>query len=331
MRVPNLVHRQGQTLHCNPPAPVDLAALPPRRRALADNARYFREGGQAGFETKRGCPMACVYCADPVSKGRTTRLLPPEMVVAELSALLAQGIDHFHTCDCEFNLPRHHAIAVCQAIIEAKLGDRIRWFAYCTPTPFDSEMAALFRRAGCAGIDFGADSGNGAMLKRLGRHFTTDDLLNTAALCRKHQIPFMYDLLLGGPGETRDSVRETIEFMRRAEPDCVGLSMGVRLYEGTALARQIQAQGELATQPDLYGAKHDQPPLLKPVFYIAPELGDSIAAFVREQIAGDPRFFLPADSEANRNYNYNENTVLTEAIRNGARGAYWDILRRLRA
>ena len=59
------------------PMDLELAELPARRRAFVDNARYFKEGGQAGFETKRGCDMGCIYCADPVSKGRTVRLRPP--------------------------------------------------------------------------------------------------------------------------------------------------------------------------------------------------------------------------------------------------------------
>ncbi len=327
--LPSLVYREGGAIRQNPGSPADLAKLPPRRRALPDNARYFRAGGQAGFETKRGCAMRCTYCADPVSKGRTVRLLPPPGVVAELSALLGQGIDHFHTCDCEFNLPREHACAVCRAIIDAGLGGKIRWYAYCAPAPFDEEMADLFQRAGCAGIDFGADSGCDELLRRLGRHFTTDDLARTAEICRQQGIPFMYDLLLGGPGETRETVRRTIEFMRRIQPDCVGLSLGVRVYDGTAMAAMIRAEGDPAANPNLHGAKRDNPHFLQPVFYIAPELGEGIAAYVRKLVAGDPRFFLPADTTENSNYNYNENTTLVCAIENGARGAYWDILRRV--
>jgi radical SAM superfamily enzyme YgiQ (UPF0313 family) len=329
-RVPNLLRRENGSIRRNPSVPVDLAGLPPRRRALPDNSLYFRKGGQAGFETKRGCPMRCVYCADPVSKGHTTRLLPPAAVVADLSALLAQGIDHFHTCDCEFNLPAEHARDVCRALIDAGLGDRIRWYAYCAPTPFDEEMAALFKRAGCAGIDFGADSGCDEMLRRLGRHFTADDLAETARVCRRHGIPFMYDLLLGGPGETRETVRQTIGFVRRLDADCVGLSMGLRVYDGTPVARQIRAEGDPASNPNLYGAKQDNPHFLKPVFYISPALGTDLPAYVRELVAGDPRFFLPEDGGENRNYNYNDNSVLVRAIERGARGAYWDILRRLR-
>jgi radical SAM superfamily enzyme YgiQ (UPF0313 family) len=328
--VSSLVYRNGDSIRQNPQRPLNLSALPPRRRTFVDNPRYFRQGGQAGFETKRGCPMACVYCADPVSKGRSLRLLPPARVLAELTALVGQGIDHFHTCDSEFNLPPDHARAVCQAIIEAGLGERIRWYAYCSPAPFDEDMAALFQRAGGAGINFGVDSGADQVLRSLGRHFTTDDLARTAQLCRRRRLPFMYDLLIGGPGETRASVRQTIDFMRALEPDCVGLSLGLRVYDRTPVAAQLRAAGGLAQHPNLYGAKLDNPGLLKPVFYIAPELGDGLTAYVQELVAGDPRFFLPTDSSQNRNYNYNDNTVLTRAIEGGARGAYWDILRRLR-
>lgn len=329
-RVPNLLRRDHGSIHRHPSVSVDLGDLPPRRRVLPDNARYFRQGGQAGFETKRGCPMGCVYCADPVSKGHTSRLLPPAAVVVELGALLAQGIDHFHTCDCEFNLPAGHAREVCRALIDAGLGDRIRWYAYCAPTPFDDELATLCKRAGCAGINFGADSGCDAMLRRLGRHFTAEDLARTAALCRRHGLPFMYDLLLGGPGETRETVRQTLDWMRRVEADCVGLSLGLRVYGGTPVARQIRAEGDPASNPNLHGARKDNPHFLKPVYYIAPGLGPDFPAYVRELVAGDPRFFLPEAGGENRNYNYNDNSVLVQAIERGARGAYWDILRRLR-
>jgi len=327
--VPNLLYRKDGKIVRNAPMNVDLADLPPRRRAFVDNARYFREGGQAGFETKRGCDMACIYCADPISQGRTIRLRPPKMVVDELKALLGQGIDHFHTCDCEFNIPLSHAKDVCRAIIDAGIADSIRWYAYCSVIPFDDEAAELFRRAGCVGIDFGADSGNAAMLKRLGRHFVPDDLARTADLCHQHGIAFMYDLLVGGPGETRETVRETIELMRRIDADCVGVAMGVRVYEGTRMADWVRSQGDMASNPDLYRAKRDNPHFLKPVFYISPDMGEGVVAYLHELVGDDPRFFLPSNEEVRTNYNYNDNSVLVRAIRHGKRGAYWDILRGL--
>ena len=327
--VPNLLHWESGAFRRNPTKYAPLDDLP-RTRSFVNNALYFREGGQAGFETKRGCDMKCVYCADPVSKGRHVRLRSPRLVVDELKALLAQGVDHFHTCDCEFNVPGDHARAICREIIESGIADKIRWYAYCSVTPFDDEMAELFKHAGCAGVDFGADSANDDMLKRLGRAFRSDDLARTADLCHKHGIPFMYDLLIGSPGETRETVRETIEFMRRIDADCVGLSMGVRIYDGTATAECVRSRGDIASNPDIYGAKQDNPGFLRPVFYVSPDLGEDMVSIVSELVAGDPRFFLPSHEEVDTNYNYNDNTVLVRAIANGARGAYWDILRRMR-
>jgi len=326
--IPNLLYWDRGALRRNPTKYADINDLP-RTRAFADNALYFREGGQAGFETKRGCSMDCVYCAEPPSRGRHVRLRSPKLVVEELKALLAQGADHFHTCDCEFNVPGEHAKAVCREIISSGIADKIRWYAYCSITPFDEEMADLFKRSGCGGVDFGADSANDAMLKRLGRAFRADDLARTADLCHKHGIPFMYDLLIGSPGETRETVRETVEFMRRIDADCVGLSMGVRLYDGTSIAEQIRSLGDIASNSDIYGAKNDNADLLRPIFYISPDLGEDMVSIVTECVAGDPRFFLPSHEEVDSNYNYNDNTVLVRAIADGARGAYWDILRRM--
>lgn len=328
--VPNLLYRDGGVIVRNPSASLDLDTLPPRCRAFADNRRYFAEGGQAGIETKRGCKMHCIYCADPVAKGRHIRLRSPALVVEEIRYLLAQGIDHYHTCDCEFNIPGDHARDVCRAIIDAGIGEKIRWYAYCSVTPFDAEMANLFVRSGCAGVDFGADSGHASMLRTLRRHYAPEDLVQTAKICHDAGIPFMYDLLVGGPGETRESIRETIELTRRIDADCVGVAMGVRVYEGTAMAELVRAEGDAVSNPNLYGAKENNPSFIRPVFYISSELGPGIVSYLHDLVGGDQRFFLPSSEETNVNYNYNDNTVLVQAIAGGARGAYWDILRRMR-
>ena len=330
-QVPGLVFWDEGGLQRNRPLDIILDRLPARTRSFVDNRRYFAQGGQAGFETKRGCPMTCVYCADPVSKGRRSRLLPPRRVVDELQALRAQGIDYVHTCDCEFNIPLTHAQDVCRAIIDAGLGEQIRWYAYCSVAPFDADTAALMRRAGCAGIDFGADSGSAEMLRRLGRHFTPALLEETARITREAGIPFMYDLLLGSPGETGETIRESLDLVRRVNPDCIGISLGVRVYDGTALAEQVRGMGPRESNPALHGARIDNDNFLRPLFYLAPALGPDPAALVKELVGDDQRFFLPGGSDETRDYNYNDNEVLVQAISNGARGAYWDILRKMRA
>jgi radical SAM superfamily enzyme YgiQ (UPF0313 family) len=291
------------------------------RRDLVDNRRYFREGGQAGFETKRGCSKRCIYCADPVSKGRTIRTRRPASVVEEILSLLKQGIDVFHTCDSEFNIPLEHARAVCRGMIRAGLGEKIRWYAYCSPAPFTPDLARLMRRAGCVGINFGADTADAGMLKRLGRDFGPQDISEAIRACAEEGITTMIDLLVGGPGESGESIVRSIEYIKGAGPDRIGINIGVRVYPGTPLHEMVVA--------DPHGLVGNGE-MLDPCFYLEPAIAGEVYDLVRRLTESDERFFFLDPSEADRNYNYNENTMLVEAIRNGARGAYWDILGKVR-
>lgn len=326
--LPGLVYSADGAVRCNPPQPADLAKLNLSPRGFLDNLRYWREGGQGGFESKRGCPGSCIYCADPVAKGRQVRLRSPRDVAQEIANLAAQGVVHLHTCDAEFNLPPDHALAVCDELIASRLADRVHWWAYCAPEAFDKELALQMKRAGCIGIDFGADHGCDEQLARLGRDHRVEDLERVACLCHQHDLVFMFDLLLGAPGETRETVRQTIELMQRLEPSRVGLSVGVRVYPGTPLATQV-IRGPLAQQPGLVGELENNENLTRPVFYVSPAVSPDLSAYLAELIAGDQRFFCPDPAAELTDYNYRENRVLVEAIAAGHRGAYWDILRRL--
>ncbi len=325
--VPGLVYRDEAGLQRNEPVPVNLARIDLSDRTTVDNLRYLKEGAMVGFETKRGCAASCSYCADPLSKGRVCRQRPPTQVAREIASLAERGIDYFHTCDSEFNIPRNHAAEVAREFIRFGLAEKIRWYAYMAPSFFDDELAALLRRSGCVGINFGADHCNPALLQTLGRTHTADSITQAARLCRKHDIAAMFDLLLGAPGETPETVREAIEFMKQINPACVGASMGLRIYPGTAMADSLapllQAGG-----PPIYGPSRDNPALLEPVYFLSPDLGDHPQQMLFDLVAGDERFFVASPERGEGDYNYNDNSVLSEAIRLGARGAFWDILRR---
>ncbi|MGQ9456471.1 MAG: B12-binding domain-containing radical SAM protein [Armatimonadota bacterium] len=329
-RVPNLIFYRDGVTHKTNRQLFEAECTRTRSRSFVDNVRYFKEGGQAGFETKRGCDRACVYCADPVAKGRYIRFRPPKLVISEIKSLVAQGIDCFHMCDSEFNIPGEHAKEVCRELIAAGLGDKIRWYAYCSAVPFDREMADLLRRAGCVGVDFGVDSAHPRVLSNLGREHTPEDIEQVALLCKEHGITFMFDLLMGAPGETFETIKYTIEFIRKLEPDCVGIAVGVRVYEGTCMAGLVKALSNARTESGVYGSVEDNLQFLKPVFYVSPDLGSDVMQYIREVIGDDPRFFLPLTESPESNYNYNANEILCKAIRDGARGAYWDILRQLK-
>ena len=335
--VPGLVRREGKKISAVPPVPFDLARAGPASRRYVDNVRYEREGAMVGFETKRGCPAGCTYCADPVAKGKTIRMRKPEDTAAEIESLVERGVTHFHTCDSEFNLPVRHALAVCRALRERGLGDRIRWYAYASPAPFDSELAEAMRKAGCAGINFGTDHCDPRLLRRLGRSFGPEAITEAAHAAHKAGLSVMFDLLLGSPGETRKTASRALDFFGSLPADAVGVSWGVRIYPGTPLAREIRRRPR-EYLPGLVGKaeavsaflRGEDEAALEPLWFLSPELGEDFGSWIAERTASDPRFLASAAPQREAVHNYNDNEELVRAIREGERGAFWHILVRTR-
>ncbi len=327
--VPGLAHRGPDgTIVVNHAGYGSKLDLPVDRRTV-DNSRYLREGAMGNIETKRGCPGRCIYCADPVAKGSAARCRPARQVADEIEVLLGQGVDVLHFCDSEFNIPPDHAMAVCEEIINRRLGDRLRWYCYASVHPFPDALAPAMRRAGCVGINFGVDSGCDRMLAALGRGYRATAVHRTTDACRLAGIIVMLDLLIGAPGEDEASVRETIDFVKAVGPERAGAATGVRVYPGTPLAETVRQQGPMADNPNLRGCVEGNDDFFRPVFYVDRRLGDDPTRLVADLIAGDDRFFPPAGVSDDAGYNYNDHAVLTQAIAAGRRGAFWDILGQL--
>ncbi len=323
IRLPNIVYWRNTDVMRNPRVDVDLRYLPTPHRRIFDNRRYEQLGAMVGIETKRGCSQKCIFCADPLAKGRTTRLRPPEIVVQEAQGLVDQGVSWLHVCDSEFNLPVEHARDVCRAMIQEGIGDRIRWYCYCSPVAFDQELASLMKSAGCAGINFGVDSLCDEQLYRLGRTHRARDVYLLIDLLRRQGLNYMFDLLIGGPGETAETATMTINRAKQLDVPLVGIATGVRVYPNTPLARAI-ADGSIkgGLHPDKGQAAHE------PLFYLSPLLGNQAPALIDELTAGDSRFLALSRPAEKGSYNYADDDVLCQLIESGARGAYWDIIRR---
>lgn len=335
--VPGLIWQKDGKIYSNSPSWPDPISLITARDFI-DNRSYFENGGQCGLETKRGCNRNCIYCADPLAKGTKLRLRDPSEIAREVQSLLSQGIDVLHFCDSEFNIPRNHAYAICEEFIRRSLGNRIRWYTYMSPVPFDEELAGKMAQAGCAGIDFTGDSACPSMLKTYQQQHNKEDLASMVRICRSHNIAVMIDLLLGGPGETPQTVQETIDFIKQINPDCAGAALGIRIYPNTTMGNIVAQELREGTDFNIHRKYTGPIDLFQPTFYISKALGEHPAEMVKDLIGGDERFFEPVvETDRNTtengdttNYNYNENLPLVQAIRKGARGAYWDILRQSR-
>ncbi|HEY6988708.1 MAG TPA: radical SAM protein [Bryobacteraceae bacterium] len=320
--IPGLVYRTDQGIRRNAVSFADLSSVGSRSRTGVDNHAYFLKGGLAAVETKRGCTRPCIYCVEPLVKGKKIRLRNPKDAVDEIENLVRQGAYAIHINDSEFNLDVPHAIAFCKEMIARRMNRCVEWYAYGMPSPFPESLAAHMKEAGCVGMNFGTDSASEKMLRVLMRTFRPKHIEAAVNLCKKYGLRHIVEILFGAPGEDADTVRETITFLKTLNPELVSVTAGLRVFPGTALESMVRKQGMMKDNPNLYGAVGDNDNLLKPVFFLSSEIGPKPLEYIG-QLVGDDRRFFGVNSDQ---FNYNANQLLVDAIANGARGAYWMIL-----
>ncbi len=213
-------------------------------------------------QTRRGCPLDCIYCSTSAIEGRPIRRRSPESVVEWLTALRQSGFRHFHFVDNTFNLPPSYAKDLCRKLIDAQLG--LDWWAIIYPKRVDAELAELMAKAGCTQVSLGFESGSEAMLPRLNKRFTCTEVREISDTLGGVGIERYGFLLLGGPGETRETVEESLEFADSLHLDTLKITVGLRIYPQTPLVSTALEDGLIRPDDDL----------LTPRFYITPSLLD---------------------------------------------------------
>jgi radical SAM superfamily enzyme YgiQ (UPF0313 family) len=222
--------------------------------------------------------MNCSYCSTAVIEGRTLRKRPPEQVVRELKTLAQAGFRQFYFVDNTFNLPPSYAKEICRLIIREGLD--IQWRCIFYPGTVDEELIRLMAEAGCCEVSLGFESGSARILKALNKRFSPEEVRRTSQMLARHGIRQMGFLLLGGPGETRESVMESLRFADSLSLESGKVSRGIRIYPGTALAKIAAGEGKIARDDAL----------LRPAFYMVREIEEWLAGEVAAWIADRPHW-----------------------------------------
>ncbi len=240
------------------------AAILPRFSRWLDLQAYGAALAAAPLQSKRGCPFPCVYCTYGISEGRQYRLVAPEEVAAAVPLLNAMGCRDIEFVDNVFNSPYDHALAVCQQLAGVRHRSRLTTLEL-NPAFIDDRLLNAMERAGFIGMGVTAESAADAVLAGLRKGYTASEVERAAAAVRRSNLPCFWLFMLGGPGETRETVAQTIRFARRTlrPGDVAFLNVGIRIYPGTELERIARAQGVLSASPQ---------EMLEPVFYFSPEL-----------------------------------------------------------
>jgi radical SAM superfamily enzyme YgiQ (UPF0313 family) len=214
------------------------------------------------IQTRRGCSMDCIYCSTSSIEGRILRRHSVEYVLDGIRQVKTFSINNFFFVDNTFNFPSAYAKALCDHIIRADM--HINWRCILYPWKVDEALIEKMARAGCKEVSLGFESGSDRMLKRMNKQYTLEDIRHISEMLKQHQIRCMGFLLLGGPGETRDSVEESLSFADSLNIEAMKITTGIRIYPHTALHR-------IAVDEKLIPPDDD---LLHPRFYIAKGLGN---------------------------------------------------------
>lgn len=230
----------------NPCDPLveDLDSLPypafdllPMRR-YRGRLRYF-------FSTllTRGCPFRCTYCAAHLTHGRRVRRRGLDHVMGELALLERRwGVTFLAIFDDTFTADRDRVMAFC----ERKLSESLRFEFWCNTRVnlVDAEMLALMRRAGCAVVSYGLESGSDETLRAVGKGTRVEEAAEAVALTRAAGIIPEGSVMVNFPGETEEAMRRSVDLAFELRLPFFEVASAIP-YPGTEYARQLSEKGLL--------------------------------------------------------------------------------------
>jgi len=218
---------------------------------------YWEHSGMLNIQTKRGCCYNCIYCSYPIIDGRKVRTLDTDLIVGTLEKLNREkGINYVFFTDSVFNIQNSYNVELAEKIIRS--GIKVNWGAYFSPHNLTDELLALFKRSGLKHIEFGTESLCTEQMHRYGKNFSFEDVILNSERCLKHNIFYAHFLILGGLGETRETLRETMDNAEKIRFSVFFPYIGMRIYPGTPLHRIAIEKGVISPEDTL----------LEPTYYL---------------------------------------------------------------
>ncbi|MDR1044415.1 MAG: cobalamin-dependent protein [Candidatus Adiutrix sp.] len=268
---------------------------------------YDAAGGLIGVQSKRGCPLNCLYCSYPLLEGRRIRPRPAAEVLDDLR-FLARHLDSPQVAfaDAVFNDPRGYWRELLEAL--ASSGLKIRWTAFFQPAELSREDLRLIKASGASGLEFGTDGACDATLAGLNKPFRFDLVRRLQENCRAAGVPAAHYIIFGGPGENEATVEEGLRNLEELRDGVVFAAAGLSVYPRTPLF-------DLAFREGLVPADGC---LDRPLFYFSPQLAPARL---------DARLRRAFGARRDRLYPANRAAEQTRALRRlGFRGILWDTL-----
>ena len=199
--------------------------------ALPVPAKYFE---YQHLSLTRGCPGKCKFCGSPKFWGPKVRSHSVEYFIDELERLYKKGTNFFYFSDDTFSVDKKRVIEICKKILEK--GMNIKWVAISRVNYMSEDILYWMRKAGCIQISYGVESGSKKIRNLLNKKISTDDIEKAFAMTLKYGILPRAYFIYGCPGETHQTISETIDLIKKIKPLVIhffvlSLFPGTHLYE----------------------------------------------------------------------------------------------------
>lgn len=229
--IPGIAYRKQNEIVFNPKSELirNLDDLP-------DPALYFKFHHVC---LSRGCPGNCTFCGSPRFWKHRVRFHSADYFVNQLERLHRKGVNFFYVSDDTFALKKDLAIKVCQEICRRNLF--ISWAAICRVADIHEDVLYWMRKAGCVQISYGIESGSEKIRKFLNKPINSEKIKQVFSLTTSYGILPRAYFIYGCPGETWDTIGETLDLIREIKP-LAAIFYILDIFPGTALYRNWQTQ-----------------------------------------------------------------------------------------
>jgi radical SAM superfamily enzyme YgiQ (UPF0313 family) len=215
---------------------TDIDRIPLPARYMLPISRYRALGFPVSLITGRGCPYSCIFCLGRKMVGPKVRKRNSRLVVDEIEQILSYGFDRINIADDLFTTDRERVREICAGIKERSL--KFPWSAFARVDTVSQEVFDMMAEAGCDSVSFGVETGNAEMLKRIKKGIKLEQVDAAVKMCKQAGMIAHASFIIGLPGETKDTLKETDLFARRS-----GAVYGYHFlapFPGTTVREKIQ-------------------------------------------------------------------------------------------
>ncbi|MDD5650618.1 MAG: radical SAM protein [Candidatus Nanoarchaeia archaeon] len=253
-KIKGIAYKEKNKIKINPRRELikNLDSLPLPAWHLFDLTKYksskltTRNQPVGPIETSRGCVYGCTYCNKDIF-GRTFRFKSPERVIKEIEHMLKSGFKEIHVWDDNFSTNLERAKKICDLIVEKNL--KFSWALACGVRCdcIDEEFLLKVKKAGCYAIYLGVETGNPEILKKINKGETLEQIKKAFDMCKKIGIETVAFYMLGLPGETIETMNQTIEFAKNLGSDYAKFTITVP-FPSTPLFHEWDKAGIIKTK-----------------------------------------------------------------------------------